>query len=337
MKTTSFFLLLIAFTLLGACGQNSENGEENNPAAGAPDPSISQLNLLIEENPADPDLYYQRARIYYDLEGYDEATQDLKKALAFDSTNINYLHLLADVYMDYYQSFRALKTMEQAAALHPKSIPTLLKLSEFQLILQQYEPAFKTLERIRVIDPQNAEMFYMGGLIFEDQGEIDKAIGSFQSAVEIDPELIEGWINLGKLWASKKEPIALQFFDNALRVDSTNVTALHEKAYYLSNTLNDLEGALALYKKIIIAHPQYPDAYYNAGLLYLDMDSLDRAMQQFNLNIEVDPTFYTAFYYRGICEEMKGDPENAIKDYEQALALEPGFDKAREALKKLKK
>ncbi|MBK8489852.1 MAG: tetratricopeptide repeat protein [Saprospirales bacterium] len=336
MKTTHIFLLLAGFTLLSACGQDNGNGEENTPAAGAPDPSISQLNLLLEKTPNDPELYYQRAKIYYDLDGYDEAIQDVQKALSFDSVNVNYLHLLADVYLDYYQSFRALKTMEKAAGLHPQHIPTLLKLSEFQLILKQPEQALKTLEKIRAIDPQNAEMFYMGGLVFEDQGETDKAIGSFQSAVEIDPELIEGWINLGKLWASKKEPIAIQFFDNALRVDSTNVVALHEKAYYLSNTLNDLEGALALYKKIIVSHPQYAEAYFNAGLLYLDMDSIDRATQQFDLNIKVDPTFPQAYYYRGLCAEMKGDAESAVKDYEAALNLAPDYDKAREALDKLK-
>ena len=336
MKTTSLFLLLVGFTLLSACGQDNGNGEENNPAAGTPDPSISQLNLLLEETPNDPELYFQRAKIYYELDGYDEAIQDVQKALSFDSVNINYLHLLADVYLDYYQSFRALKTMEKAAMLHPQHIPTLLKLSEFQLILKQPEQALKTLEKIREIDPQNSEMFYMGGLVFEDLGEVDKAIGSFQSAVEIDPELIEAWINLGKLWAFKKEPIAIQFFDNALRVDSTNVVALHEKAYYLSNTLNDLEGALALYKKIIVSHPQYADAYFNAGLLYLDMDSLDRAMQQFDLNIQVDPTFPQAYYYRGFCAEMKGNPESAAKDYESALNLAPDYDKAREALDNLK-
>lgn len=336
MKTSSFILLLGCAIAMGAgCKQDKGTGSENNPA-GALDPSLSQLNLLIEETPDKPELYFQRAGVYYELEGYDEAIQDLQKALTYDSVNINYLHLLADVYLDYYQSFKALKTMEQAAALYPTRIPTLLKLSEFQLILKQPEQALLTLEKIRAVDPQNAEMFYMGGLILEDMGKIDEAIGGFQSAVEIDPELIEAWIELGKLWALKKDPGAIRFFDNALRVDSTNVTALHEKAYYLSNTVEDLDGALALYKKIILAQPQYPDAYYNAGLLYMDMDSIDRAMQEFNLNIQVDPAFYQAYYYRGLCQEMKGNPEDARRDYEQALNLAPDYQKAREALDKLK-
>jgi len=323
--------------MIFAAGCRQDKGKEGeNAPESAVDPGISQLTELIEKTPGDPELYFQRAQAYYGLEGYDEAIQDLQKALSYDSVNINYLHLLADVYMDYYMSFKALMVMQKAASLYPTRIPTLLKLSEFQLILKQPEEALQTLAGIRAIDPQNAEMFYMAGLVFEDQDKTDLAIENFQSAVEIEPELIEAWIELGKLWASKKKPIALQFFDNALRVDSTNITALHEKAYYLSNTLNDLEGALAVYKKIIIAHPQYPDAYFNAGLLYLDMDSLDRAMDQFDLNIQVEPTFYQAYYYRGYCKEAKGDPAGAKKDYEHALQLAPDYEKAREALDKLK-
>lgn len=330
-------LLAAAAVLAFAAGCKQDKGKdgESNPA-GATDPSLSQLSGMIEKTPDNPELYFQRAGVYYELEGYDEAIKDVEKALSYDSVNVNYLHLLADIYMDYFQSFKALMVMQKAAALYPARIPTLLKLSEFQLILKQPERALETLAEIKAIDPQNAEMFYMAGLVFEDQGKTDEAIENFQSAVEVEPELIEAWIELGKLWASKKQPIALQFFDNALRVDSTNITALHEKAYYLSNTLNDLDGALALYKKIIISHPQYADAYYNAGLLYLDMDSIDRAYQEFNLNIEIEPTFYQAYYYRGVCEEMKGNKANAKKDYQQALDLAPDYDKAKEALARLK-
>jgi tetratricopeptide (TPR) repeat protein len=338
MRTYSLVFLLASFTLFAfSCKRDKDNTAQGEPV-GHIDPSIAQLSELIEKTPNDATLYYQRAEIYYGLEGFDEAIQDLEKAISIDSLNADYLHLLADVYLDYYQSFKALKTMEKAASLHPGRIPTLLKLSEFQLILKQGEQALATLERIRKIDPQNAEMLYMAGLVFEDQGEIDKAIASFQSAVDMEPELIEGWISLGKLWGQKEKgrALALQFFDNALRVDSNSINALHEKAYFLSNTLNDLNGALAIYQKMIAIDSQYPEAYYNAGLIYLDMDSIKRAVEQFNLNIQIDPTYYPAFYYRGVCSEMLGDKEAARRDYEQAVALAPDFERAQEALNKLR-
>lgn len=340
MKTHPFALLfsgIILLTLAGACRQDTGKRGDDPAATGhAPDPGIGQLNQLIEQSPDDPALHFQRALAYYDLEGYDEALRDVETALSYDSTNAEYLHLLADVYLDYYQSFKALKTMERAASLHPERIHTLLKLSEFQLILQQPEEALKTLGRIRAIDPQNAEMFYMAGLVLEDMGKIDEAISNYQSAVEIDPELIEGWINLGKLWALKEQPIAIQFFDNALRVDSNHVVALYEKANYLYNQLGDPAGALALYRKIAQIQPKETEPYFYAGIMYLEMDSLSQAVKEFDISIQTDPTFSRAYYYRGLCREMTGNPENARADYEQALNLEPELEAAREALNRLK-
>lgn len=337
MRTYSpAFLLAVVLFFAFSCKRDKSSSSPGDDSI-YPDPSIAQLTQLIEATPGDPALYYQRAQMYYDLDGFDEAIQDAEKALSLDSLNADYLHLLADVYLDYYQSFKALKTMEKAASIHPLRIPTLLKLSEFQFILKQYDQSLATLERIRTIDPQNAEMFYMAGLVFEDMGDDDKAIASFQSAADVDPELIEAWISLGKLWGKRENgrKLAFQFFDNALRVDSNSVVALHEKAYFLSNTLGDTEGALAIYKRIVSFSPQYADAYYNAGLLYLEMDSLERALEEFNLNIQIDPAYYPAYYYRGVCFETMGNKASALKDYEQALKLSPGLEAAQEGLARL--
>lgn len=332
MKNLYLVTTLIA-VLFAAC--RSENAESVNQAGMTGIPDINALSEKIRENPDDPALYAARAQLFYENEGYDEALADLQKALSFDSSRAEYLHLMADVYLDYYKSAEALVTMEKAARLNPQNIPTLLKLSEFQLILKKHTEAMNTLEGIRAIDPLNPEMFYMAGAIFQDMGRIDEAINNYQSAVENDADLIDGWIALGKLWGQKNNPNAIFFFDNALRVDSTSITALHELAYYLSNVRNDLPASIAIYKRLIRMHPQYADAYYNSGLLYLDMDSVAQARRQFDLTVQIDPTFIQAYFYRGVTYEMEGDIEKARVDYETALRMNPEYDKPKEGLERL--
>jgi tetratricopeptide (TPR) repeat protein len=339
MKTIHLFLGLLLIGLV-ACG-----GEQNNAASQMPDetptspnPTIDMLSRKIEATPNDPKLYSARARLFYENGGYDEAISDLKQAMSIDSLNPDFHHLLADVYLDYYRSYEALRTLEEAKRLFPERIPTLLKLSEFQLILKQYDDALATLEEIRGIDPLNAEMFYMAGLVFLDLDKEDQAINNFQSAVENDPDLVEAWISLGELWAEKGEEVAIFFFDNALRADSNNLQALFAKAYYLSNSLDDLEGAQAVYDKIITKAPQLEDTYFNKGLLYLDTDSTAAAMEQFTLAIQFDPAFVKAYYYRGLAKELMGDQEGALADYEQALRLTPDeFPEVEAAIMRMKK
>ncbi|MEM9920911.1 MAG: hypothetical protein AAF990_22620, partial [Bacteroidota bacterium] len=101
-KWTVFVLTLTLF--LSACGDEQSNSEQTPAATAVTQPTRQLLNNLTEKiasSPDDASLYVQRAEVYYEEEGYDEAIEDLNKALSLDSTNTVYLHLLADVYLDY--------------------------------------------------------------------------------------------------------------------------------------------------------------------------------------------------------------------------------------------
>ena len=193
----------------------------------------------------------------------------------------------------------------------------------------------KAIDRVLKIDPQNAEAYFMFGMNFEERQDTVRAINSYQKAVELDANIVDGWINLGQLYAGLGDPLALRYFDNATRVAPNNITALHAKADYLTAT-NDLEGAIELYRKIITVDPQYDEAYFNSGLLYLDMDSVAQAEKQFDLTVKTSPTHIRAYYFRGLSREMQGKAAEAKTDYEQALRMAPDYEQAQERLDGLK-
>ena len=173
---------IIAMCLLFTqCKKNNNNDSGIGPTG---DPAIDALTEAIQQTPNDPQLYLQRSQVFYEKEAYEQAVQDLAQVMKLDSTNLKAHHLLADVYLDSYQSAMALKTMERASALYPDSINTKLKLSEFQLILKQYDSALSTLADIMKIHPGDPEALFMLGMVYKDQGKTDLAIGAFQSAVE---------------------------------------------------------------------------------------------------------------------------------------------------------
>lgn len=344
MKKISFSyitaLIYVLFLIVGsACDKKTTNKTED-PAATtvtgkqSSNPAIKALSEKIAANPTDPTLYANRAAIFYEQEGYDEAIQDIGQALTMDSTNVEYLHFLADVYMDYFKSLKGLKTMEHAASLYPERIPTLLKLSEFQMILKKNKESLRTIEKIFQLDPQNAEAWFMSGMNFRDLGDEKRTINSFQTAVENDPDLVDAWIILGQLFAAKKNKIAEKYFDNALRIDSLSLEALTSKANYLHNE-GRLGEAIQHYKKITIVDPQFSDSYYNSGLAYMELDSIERAHQLFDITIKTDPLHIMGYFYRGVTSEKKGDIASAKSDYQQALKLAPNFERAQEALQKL--
>lgn len=337
MKSIVFatlFGFMFSLFILSCDGKKPTGSDPSEEAAANSNPGIDVLSRKIAADPENAGLYAARAEIFYQNEGYDEAIRDMVKALELDSLHVGYHHLLADIYLDYFQSRMALTTLERAAALYPDQIPTLLKLCEFQLILKKHGESMRTIDRVLKIDPQNAEALFMFGMNFKELGDTIKSINSFQSAVEIDPDLVDAWINLGLLYAAINDPLADRYFSNALIVAPENIAALHAYAFYLQGQ-NDLEGAIELYQKINVADPQYEEAYFNSGLLHLDLDSIEQAFHQFDLAIKVSPLHIRAYYYRGLAAEMKGDSLQARSDYRQALKLAPGYESAQRALLRL--
>ncbi len=341
MITTMLAALLV---IIGtACGGNEANdataisNSTNNPSGttGQGSALLDKMTTALQDDPMNDALYFSRAELYYKKEMYDEAIRDISQAVTIDSTNVNYMHLLADIYLDYYQSRKALNTMRKAATLYPERIPTLLKLTEFLLILQQNKEAFRVLDQVLKLDPQNSEAYFMMGLNFRDLNDDARAINSFQTAVENDPDLTEAWMLLGDLFSKKDNPIALQYYDNAIRLDSTNLNFIFAKANYLHNQ-GDLEEAIGLYEKIFKKDPQNTLAYYNLGLLYMEMDSIQLAKERFDMALKMDPMHAMAYYYRGEAAEKQGDLEAAKKDFEQALVLQPDMLKASEGMARMK-
>lgn len=329
----TIFPLLLLMVLLYACGDSTpEETQQNIPLTG--NPAIDGLTEALQSEPRNADLYAKRGKAFYDNKGYDEAIVDLTYAIQLDSTQPAYYHDLSDVYLDYFKSRQALQVIQEAAVLFPSDIPTLLRQSDLQLILKQNEESMKTIDQVLKLDPQNAMAYFMFGMNFKETGDTVRAINSFQKAVEFDADLVDAWINLGQLYEAIDDPLALRYLDNAVRIAPDDPLVWHAKANYLSNQGN-LEEAIDTYRRLIGIDPQYEEAYFNSGLIYLDMDSLAQAMQQFDLTIKTSPTYIKAYYYRGLTHEMMGQIEAARTDYDQALRMAPDYNKAKAGLVRL--
>jgi len=332
MKNIFLWSFLLAM-LLVAC-KESENKASSERINTDIIPAIEDLDVLISENPENPNLYFDRASVYIENEGYQEAINDLNKAISIDSLKPEYHHLLADSYLDYFQSKKAIDALKRALTIFPNRTATELKLSEFYLIVKQYEKSIQTAAEILSREPTNGEAYFMMGMNFRANEDTVKSIYNFQAAIENDPELIDAWIILGMLHEAQNDPKALQYYNGALEVESNNIQVLHAKAYFLQNN-GEISEAQKLYKKIIQLDRNYMDAPLNSGILYLEQDSINQAFEQFNILVENVPQNPMGYYYRGICHEQLGRIEAAQEDYNNALRLNPNYEQAARALKRV--
>ncbi len=296
--------------------------------------AVDDLTKHLTNTKSDAVLYFDRAVSYYEQASYDQAISDLKKAIEIDSLVAPFYHVLSDCYMDYYRSRDALLTMQKASELFPERTPTLLKLSEIQLILKQYDESLMTVAQIMMKEPDNPEAHFMKGMNFRSLGETDKAINAFQKATEINPGMTDAWVIAGELLEQKGVPLALDYFKTATEVDPKNPTTWHSLAYYLQNNGKE-RAALEMYRKINVLDKNYTDAYLNSGILYMTMDSLALAKEQFDIMSKVSPQNHLPYYYKGLILESQGQISAARTELENCLNLNPEFTRAQKAINNL--
>ncbi|HFC00959.1 MAG TPA: hypothetical protein ENJ53_09170 [Phaeodactylibacter sp.] len=336
----NFTLLAIIALIFGAC--KNDHATTTPPPVSAEKtiigstgiPDIDKLSLKIAQDPKNAELYAARAEKFYQNEGYDNAIQDMASAMKIDSTNADYHHLLADIYLDYYKSRLALQTMKRCVALYPKRMASLFKLAEIQQILKQYDASMATVVRVMKIDPDNPRGFFMIGVNHALKGNKKMAIKNLQKCVDIDPEYTEAWVLLGQIFEQDNDPLALQYFENAVETAPDNVEVLYSKASYLHNH-DQLDKAEEVLKKIIKINRQYPSAFDRLGVIYLEKDSIDKAYENFNIAVNIAPDFGVAYYHRGYASELKGDLKAAKRDYQNILNFNPDSKEAKEGMKRV--
>lgn len=328
--------LVLCVLMLVACKGNEDKKVEKQATVDPVEQQIIELNKAIEKDPKNAQLLAQRGNVYYENKIYDKAIQDLTASIRQDSAQAPVWHLLADAQIDGLRSREALNTMIFAASTFKERMPTLLKLAEFQLILQKYDDALATLDRAAILDKNEGEVFFMIGAVLQEKGDTIRAMNSYQRATELNPDIIDAWVMLARLHEARGNKIAERYYKTAISVDRKDANSYRMLADYYARS-GRLDEALKSYDEAILRNPRMSDAFYNSGLVYMGMDSINKGKAQFDRAIEVSPFNVKAYIQRGMAFELLGNKQKALNDYTQALNMSPRNEDAKAALEKLQK
>lgn len=94
----------------------------------------------------------------------------------------------------------------------------------------------------------------------------------------------------------------------------------------------DFDRAIENYDRAVEMDPSYDKAYYNRGLAYACKEDYDRAISDINKVIALKPEFAEAYHVLGLAYEYKNIPDQAIEAYNKALRINPNFKDAQNRL-----
>lgn len=328
------FLLLLIFPLLFSCGETTT--EVTGDSVMVKD-SLTALNDSIRKDPNNLDLYHQRALYYLDHKDLAAAQADINRVLAIDSSNTKYLLSGANIHFFMNKIQRADQLLKRAVEVEPENIECLLKLAELHFYLKRYDEEVAVLDKVLSLDKRNAQAYFMRGMIAREKGDTTKAINEMQLAVQMDPDYYNAYILLGDMAAAQKNPLAIDFYANALKIQPASIEALYHLGMYYQAT-EQPRLAINTYLSILQLDPMHFDAHYNLGYVYaFQVDSMDQALKYYDLAIRDNPASDRAYWARGRCYEDAGEYTKASADYSKALELNPQFSPAAEGLERLGK
>jgi len=330
-----FILYLSLMILLASCDQGSKPDSHEvvqfiNP--------FDSINSLIKEDPGMSELYFERAILHYDNKDLTSSLSDVGRALKLDSSNAEYYLLLSNLKLLTKQSRESKDALLNAYKVDPLNIDVLLRLGELYMLVEEYESSFRYLNKALKIDIHSATAYRLKGFNYKYSGDTVNAVSSFQTAIEQDANDYDSYLQLGLLYSIPLKPVAIDYYNNALKVRPSSLEAMYAKAMHLQQ-VDQSRDAINIYNNMIDLNTAYFNAHYNKGFIYLEkLGHFDSAASAFTDAITNGPQdYFQAVYNRGLARERSKDFKRAEEDYRLALEMNPQFDPAAEGLTRLGK
>lgn len=144
-------------------------------------------------------------------------------------------------------------------------------------------------ERLRPREPQSADDWYERGCELEeiDADDADAALAAYRQALQLDPDLPDVHLNLGRI--------------------------LHERG--------EVGGAEMHYRLALAARPDDSVAAYDLGVALQDQGRLDEAAQAYEMSLTADDHNADAHYNLAVVYEALGDRQAAFRHFKSYKTL----------------
>jgi tetratricopeptide (TPR) repeat protein len=214
---------------------------------------------------------------------------------------------------------------------------------------RQFGPAAQFYQRARVLEPSSLQWSYYLGVVWAGDGLYDAAIGSFRSALAIDPAFTPAKKRLARalLDAGKLDESMLIY--KALLVNDPDDPEVRNGLGRVHAALGHTEEAAAHLTRAVEILPNYGEAHYALALAYRDLGDEERAsdhLRRYEADalgapLNVDPLMAAVNdlnkgpreYLRAAIEaEKAGRIREAIEHNLQALQLDPDLHPAHAGL-----
>lgn len=185
------------------------------------------------------------------------------------------------------------------------------------------------------LSPQALDHFRQAHKFLAEQ-KLDEALKEFQETTRLSPDSALAVFWQGKTHLYRKErDQAETAFKKVLDKDPQNYHALAMLGRLYSLDRDKLDRAEAYLRQALDYSPDNLEAHFDLGRVYARKGERDKALQQFRYLFARESEFFIYHFELGRMLEAWGSKDAALREYRRAHLLNPGFDQATQAIKRL--
>jgi tetratricopeptide (TPR) repeat protein len=188
-------------------------------------------------------------------------------------------------------------------------------------LLLVFSVAFSLLASVQ----QCAESDNDLGMQLQGAGQMQEAIGQYEQALQLYPDLADAQVNLGDaLLQSDRMQEAIGHYEQALRIKPDFPKGHNDFAMALAR-LGRLPEAISHWEQALRIKPSYFEAHNNFGNALLQSGRIQDAIEQYQQTLQINPEIAEVHYNLGVALAQVGRAQEAIEHWKQTLQIKPDF------------
>jgi tetratricopeptide (TPR) repeat protein len=271
--------------------------------AGNDDSAASLYRRAWQACPQNTLLLVKSAEAFHRQHKYEEAAKTAREAVLQNPRDARALLVLANALLMAQHLAESRDAVEQALKLAPDNTGAQILLANIWYLVGDSARAEQVFLKLLDREPNNEDAAYMLGRIYYMQNRTDHAMGLFQRALKVNPKSYRAWDNLGLCYDAAGNPEkAINAFLQAIKIVEKDFPEYDWPYANLADLLLRRNEFQQAYQAATIAAKRNPYSarnFFLGGKALLKLERTGDALKWIERSTDLDPNYPDALYLLG--------------------------------------
>ncbi|NXT77803.1 TTC6 protein, partial [Zapornia atra] len=292
--------------------------------------AILNCNEAIKILPDSEQAYFYRGTLKYQNKTLKAAIEDFSKTIDLNKTCTLAYYNRAVCYHQIKDIRNALKDYGIILLLEVSkeiAFKVLINRGLIYMELGDYSDACEDFKEATLLSSDDSQIFQAIGICYHRLHEFEEAVRSFGQVLKLDPVSVDAYVGRGNSYMENgHETGCKQAQKDFLRAIHLNPKCIKARICLGHNlqTFGKLQRAWSQFTVAISIDPKCQAAYHGRASVSLQMGQTFAAFQDTNAALKLATTA-PLLTNRGVINQLMGYLPCAMKDYQQAISVDPNY------------